>query len=304
LYTDSDEMLFNVARPVILTSVEDIVTRGDLLDRSIIINLSAIPDTARRTEGELWAAFNAARPRILGALLDALSCALRNVAAVKLTKMPRMADFAIWGTAAETAFGLPPGGFMAAYSGNREDANALALEADVVATKLLIFMQNVDGEQWQGTATDLLQELNLLMGDQERKMDAWPKRSDKLSNRLRRLAPNLRSVGIDVQFSKSGKRQVALRKVAPGSVPSVSSVPAMPETSRNERATVPTLDATPVATFATEDAIVGTLDARDATWRNFSNGNGRHEELCECGTALVAEGLCPFCDGDRLQDGL
>jgi hypothetical protein len=38
-----------------------------------------------------------------------------------------MADFALWATAAETAFGWPSGTFMTAYQGNRESANEVAL---------------------------------------------------------------------------------------------------------------------------------------------------------------------------------
>ena len=44
-----------------------------------------------------------------------------------------MADFARWVTAAETSIGWPSGTFMAAYGGNQESANELALEASVVA---------------------------------------------------------------------------------------------------------------------------------------------------------------------------
>ena len=42
LYTDSDEILFNVMRPVIINGIEEIISRGDLLDRTIIFNLPRI----------------------------------------------------------------------------------------------------------------------------------------------------------------------------------------------------------------------------------------------------------------------
>ena len=37
LYTDSDEIIFDSQRPVLLTSIEDIATRSDLLDRCLIV---------------------------------------------------------------------------------------------------------------------------------------------------------------------------------------------------------------------------------------------------------------------------
>jgi hypothetical protein len=69
LYTDTDETLIDVQRPCILNGIEDLATRGDLLERSLILYLPSISDTARRTERELWEQFEAAWPRILGALL-------------------------------------------------------------------------------------------------------------------------------------------------------------------------------------------------------------------------------------------
>ena len=50
-----------------------------------------------------------ARPVILGALLDAVSGALRNLDKVKLDRSPRMADLAKWITAAEPALGWEAG---------------------------------------------------------------------------------------------------------------------------------------------------------------------------------------------------
>ncbi|MDQ3477340.1 MAG: hypothetical protein M3492_13715 [Actinomycetota bacterium] len=46
--------------------------RGDLLDRAITVELPRIPDHERRLERDLWAAFEAERPALLGALLDAV----------------------------------------------------------------------------------------------------------------------------------------------------------------------------------------------------------------------------------------
>src|SRR5260221_5729467 len=66
LYTAQDEVLFDAARPVILNGIEEIVTRPDLADRAVFLTLQPIPEEHRRPEQELWAAFDAARPRVLG----------------------------------------------------------------------------------------------------------------------------------------------------------------------------------------------------------------------------------------------
>ena len=73
LHTDSDEIILTVVRPVLITSVSEVVTRTDLASRAVIVNLAVIEDNKRMTEREFNAALEKARPRILGALLDAAS---------------------------------------------------------------------------------------------------------------------------------------------------------------------------------------------------------------------------------------
>jgi hypothetical protein len=133
LCTDSEEVLFDATRPVILNGITDVATRPDLLDRGLIVTLPPIPEEKRRPEAELWRDFEKARPRILGALFDAVSGALGAVESVRLEGMPRMADFAVWATAAEESLGWEPGAFMDAYTGNRKEATESVLEADPVA---------------------------------------------------------------------------------------------------------------------------------------------------------------------------
>jgi hypothetical protein len=119
LYTDDDEILFAVTRPVILNGIEDSVTRPDLVDRSIILTLEPIAEDARRSESDLETEFEAARPKILGALLDTVSTGLRMLPQIALEVLPRMADFALWVAACETGL-WEEGTFEAAYAENRE----------------------------------------------------------------------------------------------------------------------------------------------------------------------------------------
>ena len=133
LYTNDKEFILDAMRPVILNGIDSLTERSDLADRSLIFNLPQIPDDARRPEKEFWADFEQARPRILGALLDAVSMGLRNQSSVNLPILPRMADFAIWVVACEPSLPWPPGSFMEAYLENRAEAVELSLEADCVA---------------------------------------------------------------------------------------------------------------------------------------------------------------------------
>jgi primase-polymerase (primpol)-like protein len=206
LFTDAEEMLFEVQRPAMLIGIEDLATKGDLLDRSILINPPPITEKKRKTEKDFHRAFEAARPKILGALLAAVATALRNVNSVKADCLPRMADFAVWVSAAEEAFGWEPGTFSATYKANRESAHEVALENSVVAP---VLMQIVDDDTFTtGTASDLLQLLNNTGDEKKRLARAWPKTSAALSNSLKRLAPHLLAIGIRVVFERTKTQRV------------------------------------------------------------------------------------------------
>lgn len=127
-----------------------------------------------------------------------------------------MADFALWATAAEEALGLEQGAFIDAYSRNRADASSMALEAEPVAGKVQEFLAKQTPPVWQGKASALLRELNAITGEAEQKQDAWPKQANGLSGALRRVAPNLRKQGVNVQFSRSGSRGRVVTLVGTG----------------------------------------------------------------------------------------
>ncbi|MFY9839885.1 MAG: hypothetical protein WAK55_26120, partial [Xanthobacteraceae bacterium] len=171
LYTDQDEVLFDAARPVILNGIEDIVARPDLADRALFLTLEPIPESRRRPEAELWTAFEVDRPYILGALLDVVVEGLKRLPETRLENLPRMADFALWATACETAM-WPAGTFSSAYSGNREEAVEGVIDADPIATavRALIATRTV----WTGTASDLLGALAGVVDERAAKSKTWP----------------------------------------------------------------------------------------------------------------------------------
>jgi hypothetical protein len=222
LYENDEETIFEGQRPAILNGIEEVATRPDLLDRSLLISLPAIPEDERSAEGDYWAAFERARPRALGALLDAVSAGLRNLPGVHLDRLPRMADFALWGVACEHAMGLKPGAFLRAYAKNRDAANETALDASILAAPLRRFLEQQDGDEWTGTVSQLLECLTPFVSEQAARSREWPKRPHVLSGKLRRLAPNLRKAGVFIEFTHDGKsRKVTIRKERDSSVSTV-----------------------------------------------------------------------------------
>jgi hypothetical protein len=197
LHSDRDEVIFDARRPIVLNGIPDLAARPDLGDRAVTVTLQPIEPKARRPESELWAAFEVARPEILGALLDAVSSALRHLPTTQLDGYERMADFALWVTAAEPGLGWDPGTFAAAYRANREGAVELTVENDPVACALRAMVEKRT-EPFEGSASELLPELEGETTEKIRNSRVWPSNAAALATRLRRLAPVLRQVGIDV----------------------------------------------------------------------------------------------------------
>jgi hypothetical protein len=200
LYSDKDEVLFDAMRPIVLNSIGDPIERDDLRDRALFITLPPIHDSDRRDERGYWRDFHQAQPQILGALLDAVSCALSHREETSLPFCPRLADFAIWVSAAEPSLDWPSGSFLAAYRDNRQGAIEAAVEDSLIARHVIEIAK--EHRTWSGTATELLADLNERADEQMQRSRGWPKSPRQLGGDLRRLAASLRRVGVDVAFEK------------------------------------------------------------------------------------------------------
>lgn len=198
LHSDADETILSAMRPLILNGIDDIATRSDLADRSLLVTLEPIPAGARRDEETFWRAFADATPRILGALLDGAVSALAHLPSTTLENAPRMADYARWATAAERGLGFDAGRVMAAYQGQRVRSVEVALEASPVATAVReLLAEPQRNGTWEGTARALLGDLDRIVGDAKHAR-GWPKASNALSRELKRSKTFLREAGVDV----------------------------------------------------------------------------------------------------------
>jgi hypothetical protein len=221
LYTDDEEMLFDAARPILLNGIEEVVSRPDLGDRAIFLTLGPIADAQRRPEDELWGEFEAARPRILGALLDAVVHGVRALSRARLDQLPRMADFALWATACEPAL-WPGGTFARAYAANRRAAIESIMEADPVAICVRAMM--ADRSVWTGSASDLLRLCAESAHRDISKSTAWAKNPRALAGRLRRAQTFLRTLGIEITFSREGRAGTRMIKVSANTEDTVRTV--------------------------------------------------------------------------------
>ncbi|MCL4308062.1 MAG: hypothetical protein M1126_01675 [Candidatus Thermoplasmatota archaeon] len=218
LYTDDEEIVFSGKRPVIFNGITPGASAADLRDRCLLVTWPTLQDG--RTERELDADFERVRDAVFGAVLDALVAALagHETAAEEYGgKLPRMADFFAWVVAAEKAGALPwpVGTFERIYTENRQAGVEKALSENTIAAALDQLLE-IDG-QFEGTATALLTHLTDLTVSPGRSPPlGWPKNPSALGSALRRMAPDLRRAGVDIEFDRQGKgrRTVLIRRWA------------------------------------------------------------------------------------------
>lgn len=208
LYSTDEEKTFYAKRPVVLNGIGEIATRGDLLSRSIVLQLPNLDNP--RDERELDAEFEVAWPSILGALLTAVSTALARWDSTHLERSPRMADFARWVEAAAPALGWKQGEFLGLYAGNRTEASQVEIAASLVGPALVKFAKDRGGCEWKGRAGELLEALNQRVRELERPK-GWPQTGKAMGDHVRRLAPALREEGIEVSFQPHGRKLIFLR---------------------------------------------------------------------------------------------
>jgi len=233
LYTDCEEVILSFLRCPMLNGINLVASRDDLLDRSVLFKLERIDEDERKTENEFWREFEQDRPYILGAVFSALAGALEVYPTVKLPALPRMADFATWGYAIMEA--IEPGGgekFLQAYRKNIAGAVEEAVINDVVGAAIVEFMAGKD--EWQGTASELLETLNELPSVNE-KDKAWPKRANTLTRRLNRIKSALADYGIKLEeYREPGFDRTRLLKISKNIVLTVPTVLKTPEAPENK----------------------------------------------------------------------
>jgi len=199
LYTNDSDASFNASRPVILTGITNLATRGDLADRALPFHLAEV--ITRKTDAEIREGFSYAHPRVFAGLLDIMVVGLRRLEEVQRARRPlgRMADFTQWGYAVAPAIGWAEDDFRLAYRAIRREASQNVIESDPVAAGIVALVRGAEGKgrPWRGLQTALWGQLVGLAGDAA-KAPGFPKSPEGLGWALKRVIPVLGDRGIRV----------------------------------------------------------------------------------------------------------
>lgn len=201
--------LVSFRRPLLLTSLELPSLAPDWLDRALVIPLAS--PSVRHQETYYWEDFRQQHPQLLGLLLDLFCRALqlRESAQLSASSLPRMADFAVLGSAVAAALGHPPNVFAQGYAASQSRLAGIRLDHDPLAQALLALLASQP--RWQGTAQALLQALSAL--DPALRLP----NCTHLGVALRRLQFFLPLSGVELSFQRQGQdgsRQICLARAA------------------------------------------------------------------------------------------
>ena len=230
LYTDDEEVLFEAARPILLNGIEEVVSRPDLGDRAIFLTLAPIGEADRRPEAELWREFELARPRILGALLDAMVHGLRASA-----RPPR--STAPYGRLRTLGRGLRNSTLACRHlrSGLRGKPQSRNREHHRSRSHSHVRARH-DGRP-DRVDRERLRPSAFMRGACSRRRHceghALAKNPRALAGRLRRAQTFLRTLGIEISFSREGRLGTRMIRVSTSTENTVSTVSIVGAARRN-----------------------------------------------------------------------
>lgn len=216
-YVTSEYITFEAIRPIIANGVSQTLVQSDVLNRAVPVELT--PMEKPLGDDEYRQRLEEAKPKLLGAVFTLLSKAMAIIPNVPKRKWPRMGSFAKWTWAiAETLDGYCGDDAIVALDKITEDQHDEAMYANPIAQATALFMKGK--KTWSGTATDMLKifgyggEEPLLRAEEHATIDVlerspyWPKDARSLSVALKKVLPDLKAVGIDVEFLREKNQRL------------------------------------------------------------------------------------------------
>jgi len=275
LYSDDDDVIYLLKKCIGINGINLVAAKPDLLERSILLELEMIHEKNRKLEKVILADFQNEKAEFLGAIFTAVSRALKIYPTIKLTKLPRMADFTVWGCAIAEALDHSKEEFLEAYYQNISKQNSEVLIESLVASLILEFMKNKT--DWQGTATELFEALKPVaigLKINVEKDRRFPKNANALSKKINGLKPNLEAAGLNIQNGKEGgNRLIHIQRIGKNADPDVQTSE-NPETSQEDEGgnvdgNKQELLALPSIKMTFENQYTDNKDSRDANFHNI-----------------------------------
>ncbi len=229
LYMDTDEIILNFRRKLILNGIAPIIEQSDLIQRSVFYRLKGINKQDRITEKKLAVILENILPDIMGQIFNTFQKAMKLYESVsnEIQNPERMSDFTIWGECIARALGYRPFEFVEAYNNNLTKNYLTAGDSHPIVEYL---EKIVSGEIKQSNFTDIIKEGNMYVVsadnfysglkefaitkgfDTYSKFSNFPRHSNKLSGYVQKIAPILDAANLSVSFDSYAKNDGKFKK--------------------------------------------------------------------------------------------
>ena len=208
LYTDADEIVLRIRRKIVINGITLEIERGDLMERVVIYQTSAVPADQMKTAAEVEEEFRRILPKFLGAVFGILQEAIRMESSVKKSfqKRARMATFEEWGECISQAMGNDSEAFQKKYEQSRQDSNDLLNEGIPLAP----FLAKLLGGEAEAVASfkEFLVKLKAYAEENQydTKSGGFPKAANRLRGYITRYRPLVADAGYSIEIQRNTER--------------------------------------------------------------------------------------------------
>lgn len=206
LYTDDGLMALKLHGGILFNGIHPFMGQSDFSDRTLCLELSPIGSDARRSDSEMLRALEVDRPLILGGFYQLIQKVLQVLPNVRPEAPTRMVEFCRWLAGVEQVLELAPRSLQQAYRDTLTDSQLESLMDNPLAAVLLQFAEKQ--EFWEGTPTELYQELSNTASFTHQRSRAWPSSAASMSKRLHGLQGPLLSQGVEISIARGKERQI------------------------------------------------------------------------------------------------
>lgn len=194
LYTTKDIETIDLVGRIVINGINIDNTRPDLLERSIIIELTKIKNIDMLSEVQMSDLKTQLIPQIHGKIFESISYVLGILDQISLTSKPRMADYATLLVAIGLSLDVSEEESLSIYEENVRFVNGIITDDPLI--EALIKVLHRCNDYFEGTASDLLRELF------NTGISGLPKAANSLSAKIGRLKSDLGRIGITIEKEK------------------------------------------------------------------------------------------------------
>ena len=223
LFTDTGRVQMYLRGIAMLSGLSNVVTKPDLLNRSLIFNFPSLTESTQIEESELDATFKNLKPRILGAIYKTISCAIPVYRELKnVSVMNHCGDWQRWLTAIASVHGISGDEIRRILRANKKLQNEQAIDESPVAGLVIEFMSGRDS--YSGSTSDLYDDLGSQVSELPRN---FPKNPNSFGRKVREVQTDLINEGFEIEFKRTNKkREIVITRISEVSeISSLSSLP-------------------------------------------------------------------------------